>query len=259
KKLEAELVSAGTRFEDLQESRRRETAVAAEARGRLEKDLAAEQAGRKETEKQVAAAWQQISGQSKTISDLEQAKRGLEGKLAAVHREIAALETAPAGAPAEQAAKMERIQKPGQVKPAEEKNMRAESVASLGKHPEPSAPVATAPDFNDIPAFVRSWAEAWEEKNIEAYLAHYSTKFQLPGAMSISSWQEQRRQRMSKPGHIKIDIDHIVSKPTGDSSVRATFIQKYKSASYSDRVLKTLDMQWTEFGWVIVKETGRAL
>jgi murein L,D-transpeptidase YafK len=110
-----------------------------------------------------------------------------------------------------------------------------------------------------VDPFVRSWAEAWQQKDVENYLAHYSNDFKPSRGLSLSAWQKQRHKRLQKPKFIKIKIRDIQKKAISDSRVLVTFNQKYQSNTYSDQVIKTLDLQWDKDGWTILKETSKAM
>ena len=77
--------------------------------------------------------------------------------------------------------------------------------------------------------------------------------------MSLSAWKKQRHQRLAKPAFIKIEIQDIKQKTIRESSVQAVFIQKYSTNTYSDKVIKTLDLVWEDERWAIAKEVSKAL
>ena len=205
----------------------------------------------------------------------------MEKELAATRNQVALLEIAakatpaPAKAPAVQVAKVESPRTPSSPethKPATQPASTvqiASKTAAITKEAPASIPeekimetlvsAVKKPDFNGIDAFVKSWAEVWEQKNVEAYLAHYSKKFHPPRKMSLSAWKKQRHQRLAKPAFIKIEIQDIKQKTIRESSVQAVFIQKYNADTYSDKVIKTLDLIWEDESWAIAKEASRAL
>ena len=50
---------------------------------------------------------------------------------------------------------------------------------------------AERPGFASIEPFVTSWIAAWENKNVDKYLSHYSKKFITPDGMSREAWEKQ--------------------------------------------------------------------
>jgi CubicO group peptidase (beta-lactamase class C family)/chromosome segregation ATPase len=214
--------------------------------------------------------------------DLEKNNKSLEEKLAATLNQKAVLEAAlkttpaPAKEPEVLVAKVEESAlKPSKPEPHKVSvpagptfRLTGKTAATREKTPasEPEAkiqkPVIAAtekPDFDGVDVFIKSWAKAWEQKHVDSYLAHYSKKFQPSGKISLAAWKKQRRQRLSNPKLIKIDISEVKNKTTSASRVRVDFTQKYQSNTYSDQVVKTFDLQWENGGWAIVKETSRAI
>ena len=115
------------------------------------------------------------------------------------------------------------------------------------------------PDLAAVDEFVLSWSQAWEQKNVEAYLSHYSRNFRTPGGISMPAWEKQRYQRLGKPKFIKIGIRDIKKKKQTDSRAQVSFIQEYRSDTYGDQVAKTLDLIWEDGSWAIVNETSKPL
>ena len=113
-------------------------------------------------------------------------------------------------------------------------------------------PVAVEP-------FVASWAAAWEQKNVETYLSHYSVDFRTPGGISMAAWKKQRHKRLGKPQFINIEIRDLQKLQVNDSRFQVSFIQAYQADTYSDQVLKTLELAWENGAWAIVEETSRPL
>ena len=122
----------------------------------------------------------------------------------------------------------------------------------------PSAALQESPDLAAIDLFVRSWARDWARKDVKAYLAHYAREFQPPDGISLAAWRKQRKALLLKPAFIEIDIDNIRKNMTGSSSAQVTFSQTYRSNIVTDQVMKTLEVQWENGGWAIVKETSKA-
>jgi type II secretory pathway component PulC len=120
------------------------------------------------------------------------------------------------------------------------------------------APVVL-PDFSAVGSSVESWADAWRQKNVAMYLAHYSSEFQPPGGMSRAAWEKQRHERLEKPQFIKIVIREVQQQKVSDTRVQVTFIQEYQSDFYADKVKKTLDLLWEDGSWKIAQEVSRKI
>jgi len=149
---------------------------------------------------------------------------------------------------------------PEQPVPAEKPKVQASpAVESLAKSQQPSIPAAYIPDFAAVEPFIESWIGAWEQKDIEAYLSHYSPNFITPEGISLAAWEIQRHKSFGRPKWIKIEIRNMQIRKVDDAHASVTFIQEYKSDTYSDKVVKTLDILWENGSWMIGKETSKAL
>ncbi|CAG0952154.1 hypothetical protein MTYP_00252 [Methylophilaceae bacterium] len=145
----------------------------------------------------------------------------------------------PASKPAEPAKPVE------QAKPAEVKQQAA----------KPAEPAPVADDVNaQITASIQKWAKAWSSKDIDAYLASYSPSFKTPKGESRSAWENLRRDRISKPKSISVDISDIRITMDGANQAHATFKQNYSASHLSQRTGKTLVMSNSGGQWLIEQE-----
>jgi murein L,D-transpeptidase YafK len=95
---------------------------------------------------------------------------------------------------------------------------------------------------------VDAWAADWSKKDVKAYLSHYAKDFKTPGGASRSSWENERNQRIKKPGTIRVSVEDLKVVPDGSDKVVAHFKQQYTSANLKSGGAKTL---------VLVKQGGR--
>lgn len=123
-----------------------------------------------------------------------------------------------------------------------------------------SAPV-TAParvggnhsDRESILMAVNHWAERWSAKDIEGYLAVYSSSF-APQGMTRQRWMSQRRERLLAPSRIIVKIVSPTVNVVSPLEARVVFTQEYASDNYRDRVLKTLSLTKQSGKWLIEEE-----
>lgn len=115
------------------------------------------------------------------------------------------------------------------------------------------APVVADAD-TDIAAAVQKWAKAWSDQDVDAYLASYSPSFKTPKGESRSAWENLRRDRITKPKSISVDISNIKVSMEGASKARVTFNQNYRASHLSQRTGKTLVMSNTNGQWLIEEE-----
>ncbi len=120
--------------------------------------------------------------------------------------------------------------------------------ADLGK------PANANSDDKDIAASVNAWAEAWSSKNVGKYLASYADNFQTPGGESRKQWEEGRRQRITAPASINVEITRLHIKMEDSNHARATFRQSYRAGSVAKRTAKILSLKKTGGKWLIEQE-----
>ena len=124
-----------------------------------------------------------------------------------------------------------------------------------------AAPAATSAaasepgiDSAGINATLLAWAKAWSAKDANAYLATYAPDFAPEGGLSRASWEQQRRDRISRPSRIGVRALNPEIVRIGADRVRVNFTQDYQSDSFSDQVNKALELRSTDGGWKIVRE-----
>lgn len=98
------------------------------------------------------------------------------------------------------------------------------------------------------------WANAWADRDVEGYLAAYSHNYEPQDDQDRTAWEKARRSRLSKPEPISLQLNNVDIKLLGADYASVKFEQKYRSASYSDTVRKTLLMERENGHWRIVRE-----
>jgi len=131
-------------------------------------------------------------------------------------------------------------------------------IPSTSSSTEPSllpAPEMPTPDVKvDVLATLQQWAKAWSDKDVDRYIGFYAPTF-IPGkGMSLSSWQEQRRKRISAPRSISIEILEPNVIMLENNKARVRFIQKYRSNTYQDTTRKAIEMIHMDGSWRFVRE-----
>lgn len=120
------------------------------------------------------------------------------------------------------------------------------------KRPEPKD--ETPPQAAAITKAVQSWASAWSKKDVKTYLAHYGRDFEPPKGLNRKAWEEERSQRLTKPGNIEVELENV--KVVNVSGDRATvkLRQHYRSANLSTSSNKTIGLVLQDGKWVIQQE-----
>ena len=103
---------------------------------------------------------------------------------------------------------------------------------------------------SDVLAFLKSWEESWESRDVKMFLSHYSKRFRWKRG-SFREWKEYKERVIRQKKKIEVSISDLTVvgfwKKEGKTPEYyvAEFHQTYRSDSYSDRGLKRLYI-WRE-------------
>lgn len=100
-----------------------------------------------------------------------------------------------------------------------------------------------------------SWAKAWENKDVNSYIAFYSPAFK-PEEGSYESWVNNRRDRIARAQQIDIEISELQVIPSFDKpdEYEISFIQDYSAKNYQERSKKILTWKESKGVWQIIRE-----
>ena len=101
---------------------------------------------------------------------------------------------------------------------------------------------------------VDDWAQAWSTKDVDSYLRAYVKDFK-GNLANRQAWEAFRRQRISNPQNIQIQVLNAKVQVLSKNSARVNLEQRYESNILSEKGAKTLDLLKTDQGWKINKET----
>jgi len=101
---------------------------------------------------------------------------------------------------------------------------------------------------------VEAWALAWSSQNVEEYLASYADTFKTPNGESRKQWEDTRRDRLTRPGAIKVEITGLRVTMENDNRARTEFKQTYRSGRTVMRTSKTLILKQAGGRWLIEQE-----
>lgn len=117
-------------------------------------------------------------------------------------------------------------------------------------------PVKKEPRFNEqeIKNLVFAWKEAWENKDLPAYISYYDSSFKSRG-MNVRAWKSHRQKLNKKYRTVRVDIDNLKIKSiaSGTKAV-VTFIQDYRADEYRDRGEKEILLVKKGKDWKIMEE-----
>ena len=138
------------------------------------------------------------------------------------------------------------------VKPAAKTVDSATTIAAA------SFPTSAPIDSNaQINAAIQKWAKAWSSKEVDDYLASYSSSFKTPKGESRSAWESQRRNRISAPKSISVELSNLKITMDSSTQARVTFKQHYRASHLSQKTGKTLVMINENGQWLIEQEIAQ--
>jgi outer membrane protein, adhesin transport system len=136
--------------------------------------------------------------------------------------------------------------------------------------PQPGTPQQGTPQPQSIPSSlapqpdvqVRSaleaWRAAWARRDVAGYLQAYGAAFVPQQGADRQAWEQRRRAVIERSTDVAIDLGQPEVRVAAPDQATTVFTQSYRSASYQDRVRKTLEWRRVDGRWVIVGETAEA-
>ena len=120
----------------------------------------------------------------------------------------------------------------------------------------PAAAAAAAPSAEaQVRSALEDWRAAWARLDAGAYLQAYGPGFVPPQGQSRAGWERRRQAVLAKAADVTIALGEPQVSVSGDEAT-AVFTQDYRSASYHDRVRKTLTWRRLDGRGLIVGETS---
>lgn len=112
----------------------------------------------------------------------------------------------------------------------------------------------TAQLENKLTAALNAWAEAWRNRNEDAYLAAYAPAFRPAGGLSRSEWEARRRMLLRISRNIDLRIEGVTTEGLTEDRAQVSFRQFYRSDTYQDAVRKQLNFVRIDDKWLIEEE-----
>lgn len=130
---------------------------------------------------------------------------------------------------------------------------KPQAKAAADKPADKQAHQGAASEHDAVLKTVNAWADAWSQRNADAYLSFYAKDFETPRGEPRGAWEKLRRTRVTTPKSIAVEIESPkVSIAGREASVR--FRQHYKSDTLDVNGTKTLVLVKTGAGWRIQQE-----
>jgi len=115
----------------------------------------------------------------------------------------------------------------------------------------------------ELPAIKRlisDWQQAWQEKDLQRYMASYSDDFFSEG-LDREGWKRYKSELNKRYGQIRVTVSNLKINQLSSTGATAYFDQVYSSDRYYDRGKKTIQLIKRDGRWKIKREmwipTGR--
>ncbi len=115
---------------------------------------------------------------------------------------------------------------------------------------------ATAPSQDDaIRDTLERWRLDWSRRDVPAYLAHYSDRFEPAEGIARAEWEAKRRQAILQRPAIRVEVADLSIEYANEQEARVRFRQTYLSGRYQENAQpKTLRLLRENGGWRIAGE-----
>jgi hypothetical protein len=185
-----------------------------------------------------------------------------QNKLAMITDLFGGANAATASNPVEPAAKTvvasKEPAKPVETKVAEVTKPIEKAKPVEAKKPEPVAKAEPTQAVNQetaILATVDQWANAWSNQDVGQYLASYASTFDPRGGQTRKTWENSRRQRVSAPKGISVEVGNPKVTVIDDNAAKVVFYQTYQAdGRKAQSTNKTLKMVKEGGAWLIQEE-----
>lgn len=139
--------------------------------------------------------------------------------------------------------------------PAKPIKASTQPIRPADKKPETAkTDAAPASDEAAVTDAVNNWAKAWSSQNVDKYLGSYADSFKPAKGQSRKAWEQTRRERISRPKNITVELNNVNVAMTSPDSAKVNFKQSYRADGKPIRTDKTLIMKKVNGAWLIDEE-----
>jgi len=108
-------------------------------------------------------------------------------------------------------------------------------------------------EFLTIKRLVSNWQKAWQEKDLQRYMAIYSEDFFSLG-LDRKGWKRHKSEINKRYGQIRVTISNLRIKLLSSERATVYFDQEYSSDRYHDKGKKTIKLIKRDGKWKIKRE-----
>ena len=116
------------------------------------------------------------------------------------------------------------------------------------------ADVATNRELSALKRLISGWQKAWQEKDLEGYMAAYAKDFFALG-LDRDGWRRHKSELNRKCRRIRVEVRNLRIKLISSARAIVRFDQEYSSDRLHDHGTKTIQLVKRDGRWRIKKET----
>jgi len=106
-----------------------------------------------------------------------------------------------------------------------------------------------------VAGFVSAWAQYWNGRDADAWLALYAADYVPQGYDGAAEWRAEQRGRFEVPASTRVELDSLQVEETTDGVVRARFVQRFGQPPEERAVRKELVLlPLSDGSWRIIEE-----
>jgi len=92
----------------------------------------------------------------------------------------------------------------------------------------------------EVTAFLNDWSGAWTQRDVDAWLRYYDTRYAPAGYSDAEAWRSDQRSRFEIPATTRIDAASVSVEPLPDGNAKVRFIQRFGAAPQERSVVKEM-------------------
>jgi tetratricopeptide (TPR) repeat protein len=123
--------------------------------------------------------------------------------------------------------------------------------------PALSHPVADKDESKNIQDTLTAWAAAWSAKDVAGYLSFYADDFKTPSGETRAAWEAARKERLTTPKFIQVEVRILTIKLIDDSHASVKFHQSYRSSQLKSSNTKTMLLVKSGSRWLIQEDLSK--
>lgn len=173
------------------------------------------------------------------------------GKQTAVHAAAAPGKVEAAAPVIEASSKAEAAPVQAKPAPAVTKPAPVQTEAASAKPPSGKDENKTIQDT------LTAWAAAWSSRDAAGYLSFYADDFKTPSGEPRAAWEATRKERLTTPKFIHVDVKVLAIKQIDDNHASVKFHQSYRSSQLKSSNTKTMLLVKSGGKWLIQEDLSK--